>query len=829
VWSAIVIGGVLALLSLALWHAPWLPAAALLSLTILLRFVYNPGKLYYPDEYRPNRVAYFQAISLLSVAMLALGHGAATGYFESEALSTVSDHVALSVVAAIWLVMLVRQKPREAAPETTAGEDGNATGEDVPAAEPPRSWAWLLEPNQALVSFTGREEELAALLAWCEDGQAEALRLVTGPGGIGKTRLAAELAGRLTGRGWDVRWVGRGQETAAVGSAQAGGPGRVLLIVDDAETRAGLGPPLSELTGRQGAGPRVLLLARYTGAWLDQLTAGSPALRNQVVLARQAQLALSTEVTTGRPDHKIVSQAVGSISRRFGLRESRVETRYQTSSGRQLILDLHAAALVATLTDARLADTGTGTVQADIRTPGLAQLLLHERQFWHDSARRHGLLDGQGGQGTRLPGQIIAASCLFGAATAREAGDLATRIPGFLPSANITEWLEEVSAESHSGPDQAGFMPLSRLAERHTLQELTSSPEFAHACTTGLTRKQALQAVTFLARALPDFTEASSLLTEILPDITDRITDVGTQADTLAAVLSVLPYARPTLAPAAVAGTRKLLQLLPASDEPAQRAHWLMSLGIRLAETGDLAGAAAAEQEAAIARGELAAADPDRHLPDLAASLDSVSARLSKLGDHRNAVQAAEEAAGIHRGLAAANLGLYGPALALSLNGLALRYHEAGRPARALKAFEEAAGVYRELAAANPSQYQAGLAQALGSLSLRYQEQGHAAEALPLAEEAVALYRELTAANPAQYRPKLADALDRLGFRLSGAGRAADALLATQEAVALYKQLAQASPGRHRADLTRVQTNLRVRQQRLKGAGTAGTARRRRA
>jgi hypothetical protein len=63
----------------------------------------------------------------------------------------------------------------------------------------------------------------------------------------------------------------------------------------------------------------------------------------------------------------------------------RVETRYKTSSGRHLILDLHAAALVATLTDASLAETGTGTVQADIRTAGLGQLLRHEQQFWYDS------------------------------------------------------------------------------------------------------------------------------------------------------------------------------------------------------------------------------------------------------------------------------------------------------------------------------------------------------------------------------------------------------------------------------------------------------------
>lgn len=32
---------------------------------------------------------------------------------------------------------------------------------------PPQSWARLLDPRRGLVGFVGREEELAALVAWC--------------------------------------------------------------------------------------------------------------------------------------------------------------------------------------------------------------------------------------------------------------------------------------------------------------------------------------------------------------------------------------------------------------------------------------------------------------------------------------------------------------------------------------------------------------------------------------------------------------------------------------------------------------------------------------
>ena len=46
----------------------------------------------------------------------------------------------------------------------------------------PIARAGLLDPRRGLVGFAGRELELTGLLAWCEDGAARGVRLVTGPG-----------------------------------------------------------------------------------------------------------------------------------------------------------------------------------------------------------------------------------------------------------------------------------------------------------------------------------------------------------------------------------------------------------------------------------------------------------------------------------------------------------------------------------------------------------------------------------------------------------------------------------------------------------------------
>ena len=67
----------------------------------------------------------------------------------------------------------------------------------------PHSPARLLDPRREVVGFVGRDRELAELAAWCQDDdECGRLRLVTGPGGVGKTRLAVELADRMRKAGW---------------------------------------------------------------------------------------------------------------------------------------------------------------------------------------------------------------------------------------------------------------------------------------------------------------------------------------------------------------------------------------------------------------------------------------------------------------------------------------------------------------------------------------------------------------------------------------------------------------------------------------------------
>ena len=72
-----------------------------------------------------------------------------------------------------------------------------------PLDDATRAPARLLLPDRGIVPFTGRGSQLRVAAVEPTGGRL-ALRVLTGAGGAGKTRLAAELCARLAGDGFDV-------------------------------------------------------------------------------------------------------------------------------------------------------------------------------------------------------------------------------------------------------------------------------------------------------------------------------------------------------------------------------------------------------------------------------------------------------------------------------------------------------------------------------------------------------------------------------------------------------------------------------------------------
>jgi hypothetical protein len=141
------------------------------------------------------------------------------------------------------------------------------------------------QPNRRLaaegreVTFTGREEELARLVAWRDDpGHGVSVLLMHGPDGKGKTRLAAQCAADSASHGWTV-WAGqRVSDPTAVPVAAPGETGEMLLLIVEYAERW----PVDDLQLllqtpllRRPQRARVLLVSRPAEVWW-------PALRHRL-------------------------------------------------------------------------------------------------------------------------------------------------------------------------------------------------------------------------------------------------------------------------------------------------------------------------------------------------------------------------------------------------------------------------------------------------------------------------------------------------------------------------------------------------------------------
>lgn len=671
-----------------------------------------------------------------------------------------------------------------------SGKTADGAGRSLQLPRSLESRAKLLDPHRGVAKFVGRSIELEGLIGWCLDDAAEPLRLLTGPGGIGKTRLALELIRQLEEERWQCGWAGDRRESRALADLRAVTSGPILLVVDYAETRVGLDLLLREAVADKGK-VRVLLLARSAGQWWDLLRAGEGAIRD---LVADARMPLSEIVSESVSDEEHVRRAVPVFARALGLEAPEPGSVTVLSHGRRArILELHAAALVSVLE--WNADPGIGPT---IDLAGvLGELLRHEERFWVGTAFAQELMSGVGGLTPVLLRRIVAAGCLLGAADEAEAVDLLGRVPGAPQTAKVAAWLRELYPPTGHSREWLGTIEPDRLAERLVVSQLATSAELAKACLSDLSERQARRALLLLARAATEDDIAERLLRRLLPLAAQVVEDIDAPLPVLVSIANAIPYPSMVLATAHAAITRKILEFSVAENHPAEHARWLTVRGLTLAQLGRPEEALPVTQQAVAAYRTLARANPDRYRADLAASLAGLGIGLSETGRAAEALAATQEAADLYRVLTAASPGRFELDLASTLANLGTRLSEVGRSADALTVTQEAVGLLREPPAMANDRYWPDLAATLTNLGARLAEARQLAEAAAVTRESVALYRELASASPDRHRPDLAAALGNLGARMAEQGLPAEALRYTQEAAALLQELVADSPDRY--------------------------------
>ena len=288
------------------------------------------------------------------------------------------------------------------------------------------------------------------------------MRLVTGGGGSGKTRLALELVRRMNGRGWECVPVAEDAEREAVGAGRAvASRGGLLLVVDYAEARTGLEGLLEAAAGDEGR-VRVLLLARQAGDWWERLQGGGAAVRGLVRDAAEAVIELGGGLGRGMSAVEEVRRAVPFFALQLSVTAPDVDLTGLAADSGMEVLDLHATALVAVLS----AHGAGGRVDVDAAL-GLEELLGHEKHYWRGRAQAAGLLDGPHGLSMAQLSQVAAAGCLLGLSSAAE---LSRRVPGVAASEAVARWLRELYPPGPAG--ELGVLRPDRLAELHVSREL---------------------------------------------------------------------------------------------------------------------------------------------------------------------------------------------------------------------------------------------------------------------------------------------------------------------------------------------------------------------
>lgn len=462
----------------------------------------------------------------------------------------------------------------------------------------------LLDPHRVVAGFVGRTAELGELLAWCADGQDAPVRLVIGPGGVGKTRLAVEFAHRMRLRGWRTEWLGSADDAPIPAATVASVLQRKsLIIIDEADRRYGLAESLADLLRAQPQA-RILLLARDAGAWCDQVELAGPVAHALVTAARLALIELTSELDADLTDHDVAALGGVAFAGELQLPSQGIKLAEQENSGRHLVLDLHLVAL-----------TGTMRPPPEPVSPdaAAAELLSLEREFWASQAGQANVA----AEPSRL-GQSVAAGLLLG--------------PG------SEEWLARVLSVTWP----------SKLARLHIGVELSAAPEFARQCLSELDAAQ-------LRRALPLLTGQGKARPpeSALRLVASQLERFKAPNSELIPLLGSLPYPDAIWADAGAALCGLIVRQLTSDTDLGTRAYWLNTQSARLWLAGRQLEAVGAAEEAVALRRDLAADEPERYLASLAISLSYLGIQYAGLGRADDALKVTEEAVAVRRQLAA--------------------------------------------------------------------------------------------------------------------------------------------------------------------------------
>ncbi len=644
------------------------------------------------------------------------------------------------------------------------------------------SWKFRLVPG-----LIGREAEAARLHDWALTGPALRIRFLTGPGGAGKTRLAAEVASALPG--WHAGFVPLHTETPLPWSDRG-----VLIILDYPEAWPEQVRTLlreAATAGAPRAPVRILLLSRSPMShWEDEIGRckaealcdtqdvgiGALAPMAAAEVFRQAVARLASDRAQPAPpfDAAVLDAWLARNPKLHGLPLLTTAAAIHFMNEPGPTLGLEAAEIVAAL-------------------------VRRERTRLDDAGRAHGL-------GARGAARVV------GLAALRDGLDAPAlrRLAAPELEMELPEPARLLTTVRDLGWWQTDRLPAPEpdiVAAELLRQELAAAGDRGGARVWAVLGEAGAVRIELLDRRLHDMVTLYGPGGDaILRDgLVAAVAGRGDRAQAWRVFFNTDARSF-RLAPVGIAVGQALLTE-PGLPDP-ERAEVLNNLSVHLSDAGNGEAALAASRAAADLCRRLAREDPARFAADLATSLNTLSNCLGDAGHDMDALAAIREAADIRRLLASAQPARFAADFAGNLSNLSGRLSDAGDGVGALAAIREAMGIHRRLAGENPARFVPDLATSLSNLSNRLLDAGDARGALAAIREAVDIHRRLAGENPARFAPDLATSLNNLSNRLGDADDHTGALAAIREAVDIQRRLAGENPARFAPDLAMSLNNL---------------------
>lgn len=703
----------------------------------------------------------------------------------------------------------------------------------------------LLATRYEVVDFAGRDGELRDLTAWRDDSVSDVgVMLIHGPGGQGKSRLAAEFGRACAAAGWEVRAarhridvpVSVPVETVVVGGQDCrAGSGNVglLLVVDYADRWPY--PDLVALLEDQatqyptGKPVRVLLLARSAGMWWETL-----AHQFERVGLGAQEYALHPAAADAGDRSELFARACRRFGELLGVDDAELVSAPDdlAADAYGLILNLHMAALAGVDAHAR----------GDTVPPSAAALsgyfLRRERAHWQMLYER----DPHGGVPANRMARAVYCATLLGPLSYDDALAVVDRGGLGLPAQSPMVLMDahgEVypSVDSRTVleplyPDRLGEDFLALQTPGHDTPGYRADPWADGAparlllAQRELSGNQALaaHAITRLIDVTLRWPHVGRLqLYPLLRDNPQLIAGIGGAAlsqlaalddidmGVLESIATQLPEGRNVDLDvgAAAVTTRLVAHHLAAGTGPEKAAVLYRWLSFRLTNAGRYDDAtAAAAQSAEIYRGLVA--EDRAHEAEYAKALVNLTVALEACERWDEALQAAREAVGIRRRLSESDPGTHEADLAQAVSNLAALQFRRGEADEAIAVAQEVVRSYERLSADDPDEHANALAVANANLGMMLSESGRPDDAHNYTQPAVAIFRSLAQENRAAFSPHLANSLSNLAVQLSQLGRVQEGLAVADEAFHVYQHLVDVNPPAYEPGFARLLSNVSI-------------------